>query len=272
MEALQSNGLQEWVRVSCRMHILTDRGLELEELTKLWQKRMTIWAAPPRLFSGITRTVTKGESQVSWQTAMCAKLVVGTNGLVAVAIKKNEAYETFENGTALQGALASLFRNMWESPPLCDLIKNKATFNLIATSVKAVYDHTAKQAGLLARLVISHDKLHVDVKHAVGDSATYLLKSPEIAKMIQKPRSGGACNLPGARPWLALLPGHTLRPKLPHSLILLQTRHRLREMHHGALVGNLFGRPGTSGTRDGTRTILIGQIKIGDQDEPGGDA
>ena len=56
---------------------------------------------PPKLFSGVESTTTKG-SKIDGPTAMSAKLVTGENGLVAIATKTGDTYQTLPKGTALQ--------------------------------------------------------------------------------------------------------------------------------------------------------------------------
>ena len=55
--ALKSYELQEWLRVLCRMHVLTQQmllgGLEYDELLPLWAKRMKVILTPPPLFESI---------------------------------------------------------------------------------------------------------------------------------------------------------------------------------------------------------------------------
>ena len=49
------------------------------------------------------------------------------------------------------------------------------------TSINAIYDHTARNMELMARLSIAQDGKHVLVKHNYGDSPFYLKNHPEAA-------------------------------------------------------------------------------------------
>ena len=181
--ALKSYEVQEWLRVLCRMHVLTQQmllgGLEYDELLPLWAKRMKVLHAPPPLFAGIKLAVT--EKGVTWQAIATAKLVAGENGFVAVATGEGSTYTVLDRGSKLQGALSALFGKMWDYPPLKELVEDRNRFMLIATSIKAIYDHTARKMELMARLIIAKDDKHVLVKHNCGDSPTYLQNHPEAA-------------------------------------------------------------------------------------------
>ena len=108
--ALKSHEVQEWLRVLCRMHVLTQQmllgGLEYDELLPLWAKRMKILHAPPPLFESIKLAVS--EKGVTWQTILTAKLVAGETGFVAVATG-GDTYAVLDRGSRLQGALSALF-------------------------------------------------------------------------------------------------------------------------------------------------------------------
>ena len=167
----------------CRMHVLTQQallgGLEYDELLPLWSKRMRILTDPPPLFAGIKLGVTtKG---VTWTTILTARLIAGEGGMVAIGCGEGEKFGPLERGTNLQGALWALFGKMWDHPPLSDLSKDHDRFLLIAHSVKATYDHMARNMELLARLIISRENRRVVVKHNCGDSQQYLEKHPGAA-------------------------------------------------------------------------------------------
>ena len=157
MAALKSYEVQEWLRVLCRMHVLTQQmllgGLEYDELLPLWAKRMKILHAPPPLFESIKLAVS--EKGVTWQTILTAKLVAGETGLVAVATGTGDTYTVLDRGSRLQGALSALFGKMWYYPSLRDLAADRNRFLLIASSIKAIYDHTTRKMELMARLIIA---------------------------------------------------------------------------------------------------------------------
>ena len=174
--ALESYELQEWLRVLCRMHVLTQQmllgGLEYDELIPLRAKRMKVILAPPPLFESIK--LARTEKGVTWHVVETAKLVAGDNGFVAVATGRDETYAVLDRGSKLQGALSALFGKMWDHPPLSEIVQDHNRFRLITTSIKAVYDYTARKMELPARLVVAQDGKHVHVKHNCGDSPTYL--------------------------------------------------------------------------------------------------
>ena len=151
MAALQSYEVQEWLRVLCRMHVLTQQmllgGLEYDELLPLWSKRMKVLTHPPPLFAGI-----KG---VTWTTILTARLIAGEGGMVAIGCGEGENFGPLERGTNLQGALSTLFSKMWDHPPLSDLAQDRDRFLLIAHSVKATYDHMSRKMELITRLISS---------------------------------------------------------------------------------------------------------------------
>ena len=64
---------------------------------------------------------------------------------------------------------------MRDYPPLSEIVKSEDKLMLVANSIKAIYDHTAKQASILSRLIISQQRTHVYIRHDAGDSANYLL-------------------------------------------------------------------------------------------------
>ena len=181
--ALKSYEVQEWLRVLCRMHVLTQQmllgGLEYDELPPLWAKCIKVLHDPPPLFASITQAVT--EKGVTWQAILTAKLVAGDTGLVAVVPGEGDSYVVLDRGTKLQGALSALFGKMWDHPPLRDLAADRNRFLLIATSIKAIYDRTARKMESMARLIISQDGKHVLVKRNCGDSQHYLQSHPDSA-------------------------------------------------------------------------------------------
>ena len=120
MAALKSYEVQDWLRVLCRTHVLTQQmllgGLEYDELLPLWAKRMKVLHDPLPLFASITQAVT--EKGVTWQTILTAKLVAGDTGLVAVAAGEGDSYVVLDRGAKLQGALSALFgKNVGPSSP-----------------------------------------------------------------------------------------------------------------------------------------------------------
>ena len=155
----------------CRMHVLTQHmlfgGLEYDELLPVWAKRMKVLQAPPPLFAGIKLAVT--EKGVAWEAIATARLVAGENGLVAVATGEGSTYTVLDPASKLQGALSALFGKMWDHPPLSELVEDRHRFMLIATSIKAIYDHTARKMELMARLIIAQDGKRVLVKHNCGE-------------------------------------------------------------------------------------------------------
>ena len=87
---------------------------------------------------------------------------------------RDETYTVLDRGSKLQGAHSALFGKMWDHPPLSEIVQVHNRFMLIATSIKAVYDYTARKMELPARLVVAQDGKHVHVKHNCDDSPTYL--------------------------------------------------------------------------------------------------
>ena len=152
---------------------------------------------PPPLFESIK--LARTERGVTWHVVETAKLVAGDNGLVAVATGKDETYTVLDCGLKLQGALSALFGKMWDYPPLSDIVQDHNRFMLIATSIKAVYDHTARKMELQARLVVAQDGKHVHVKHNCGDYPTYLQQHPELAVTATKRQRTQHRSLPPSR-------------------------------------------------------------------------
>ena len=183
------------------MHVLTQQmllgGLEYDELLPLWAKRMRVIPTPPPLFESIK--LARTERGVTWHVIETAKLVAADNGLVAVATGKDETYTVLDRGSKLQGALSALFGKMWDYPPLSDIVQDNNRFMLIATSIKAVYDHTARKMQLQARLVVAQHGKHVHVKHNCGDSPTYLQHHPELAQTATKRQRTQHRSLPPSR-------------------------------------------------------------------------
>ena len=119
--------------------------------------------------------------------------------MVAVATGRDDTYTVLDRGCKLQGALSALFGKMWDHPPLSEIVQDHARFTLIATSIKAVYDHTARKMELQARLVVAQDGKHVHVKHNCGDSPTYLQNHPELAATATKRQRTQHRSLPPSR-------------------------------------------------------------------------
>ena len=221
MAALRSYEVQEWLRVLCRMHVLTQQallgGLEYDEL---------LLTDPPPLFAGIKLGVTtKG---VTWTTILTARLIAGEGGMVAIGCGEGEKFGLLDRRTSLQGALSALFGKMWEHPPLSDLSQDRDRFLLIAHSVKATYDHMARKMEILARLIISKENRRVVVKHNCGDSQQYLDKNPGAAPkpttqkrgptqqrgLFHSQRSRGSSET-GSKPAPSSAPSGSLRPAEP---------------------------------------------------------
>ena len=169
----------------------------VRELLPLWAKRMRVLLTPPPVFESIK--LARTETGVTWHVVETAKLVAGDNGLVAVATGKDETYTVLDRGSKLQGALSALFGKMWDYPPVSDKVQDHNRFMLTATSIKAVYDHTARKMELQARLVVAQDGKHVHVKHNCGDSPTYLQQHPELAVTATKRQRAQHRSLPPSR-------------------------------------------------------------------------
>ena len=262
--ALKSYELQEWLRVLCRMHVLTQQmllgGLEYDELLPLWAKRMRVILTPPSLFESIK--MARAERGVTWHVIETAKLVAGDNGLVAVATGKDETYTVLDRDSKLQGALSALFGKMWDYPPLSDIVQAHNRFMLIATSIKAVYDHTARKMELQARLVVAQDGNTCTSSTTV---ATLRLTFSSIRSWPRRQQSVSAHSLPPpellglSRQWLLHQAKHPLRQcglqKLP--------THPHKQGRRG--VGATGGRGAPMATaRVGTQTGRAGGPAITD--------
>ena len=226
-------------------------GLEYDELLPLWAKRVKVILMPPPLFESIK--LARTERGVTWNANETAKLVAADNGLVAVATGTDTTYTVLDRGSKLQGALSALFGKMWDYPPLCDILEGRNRFMLIATTIKAIYDHTARKMELQARLVVAQDGKHVHVKHNCGDSPTYLQQHPELAQAATKRQRTQHCSLPPSRapraePTLAPMPSQAAPQRRDVRILPL-----MRKGRPGAGKAGDHGVP-MARTKAGTRT------------------
>ena len=119
--------------------------------------------------------LTATEKGTNWAEAMMARPVMGTDGTLTIALGEGENYRVLPLLTGFFGAIGSLFKGIWDQPEMQETLETDDNFEIVASTIKAIYDQTCRSCGLINRIIIympkdgkAVRKLRID--HKLGDT------------------------------------------------------------------------------------------------------
>ncbi|CAE7897754.1 unnamed protein product [Symbiodinium sp. KB8] len=152
-------------------------GLKVSEQLRVWQDRIRILKKPPWVFAPLN--LCKTIENTTWAEAMSARPVMGTDGLLTIAIGEGSTYKVLPKITSYFGIVAALFKKMWDQPEMHETLETDDNFEIVASTIKAIYDQTCRSCGVINRLIIYMKKEDKQVRkmridHEVGDTPAKL--------------------------------------------------------------------------------------------------
>ncbi|CAE7555482.1 unnamed protein product, partial [Symbiodinium microadriaticum] len=107
--------------------------------------------------------------------AMTARPVMGTDGLLTIALGEGDAYRVLLKITGFFGIISALFKKLWDQAEMHETLETEDNFEIMASTIKAIYDQTCRSCGLINRLIIYMPKDGEQVRkmridHRVGDT------------------------------------------------------------------------------------------------------
>ncbi|CAE6971171.1 DBP2 [Symbiodinium sp. CCMP2592] len=152
---LGTPAVQDWIRALPSFDVLASPaifgGLTELEQKPLWATRVEALRRVPRLFEAIK--VVKTESGLTWETAVSARRVLTQDGRVTIAMGIGSSYTELATPTKAHDLVAALFNKMWEEPSLARLFPTHAHFDLVATTIRIIYNYASESAGLSSRMI-----------------------------------------------------------------------------------------------------------------------
>ncbi|OLQ14331.1 hypothetical protein AK812_SmicGene1531 [Symbiodinium microadriaticum] len=132
----------------------------------------------------------------TWAEAMTARPVMGTDGLLTIAIGDGPSYKVLPKITSYFGVLAALFKKLWDQAEMHETLETDDNFEIVASTVKAIYDQTCRSCGVINRLIIYMQKdgkkvRKMRIDHEVGDTPAKLrLLRPKLVDKRQSEDTG----------------------------------------------------------------------------------
>ena len=175
----QSDHRFAWAHALATILIINDKafngGLKVSEQLRMWQDRRRILAKPPWILARILQAVS--DKGTTWAETMTARPVMGSEGTLTIALGEGSDYRVLPLLTSFFGLIGSLFKGIWEQPEMDDLLETDDNFEVVASTIKAIYDQTCRSCGLINRNLPQKDgtvvrKLRID--HKLGDTKAKL--------------------------------------------------------------------------------------------------
>ena len=156
---LQTAATQSWIRGPGKLSPVVLGGLQHQEQRPLWSKRVREISLVPALFKAITRV--KTDRGLMRERILTVRQVLTKDGKVTVAVGHGSSYEELDGPTKMHGLAGALFARMWDHPDfkcyytLRHLTKsdNWKIYDMISTTLMAIYNHFCKEAGLPCRML-----------------------------------------------------------------------------------------------------------------------
>ena len=191
IQLCQSDEMFTWMHALATILVIKEKpvlgGLKVSEQLRVWQDRIRILKKPPWLFAPLNmcRTI----DNTSWEEAMTARPEMGTDGLLTIAIGYGPTYKLLPKITTSFGIIAGLFRQLWDQAEMHETLETDANFEIVASTLKAIYDQTCRTCGVSNRLVIYMPKegkrvRKLRIEHGIGDTPAKqrLLRSQQADK------------------------------------------------------------------------------------------
>ncbi|CAE7270546.1 unnamed protein product [Symbiodinium sp. KB8] len=152
----QSDEMFTWIHALATILVINEKavigGLKVSEQLKVWQDRIRILKKPPWIFAPLN--LVKTEVNTTWAEAMTARPVMGTDGLLTIALGEGPAYRVLPKITGFFGIISALFHELWDQTEMHETLETDDNFEIVASTIKAIYDQTCRSCGLINRLII----------------------------------------------------------------------------------------------------------------------
>ena len=177
IQICQSDEMFTWIHALATILGINEKavigGLKVSEQLKVWQDRIRILKKPPWIFAPLN--LVKTDVNTTWAEAMTARPVMGTDGLLTVALGEGDAYRVLPKITGFFGIISALFKKLWDQAEMHETLETDDNFEIVASTIKAIYDQTCRSCGLINRLMIYMPKDGKQVRkmridHRVGDT------------------------------------------------------------------------------------------------------
>ena len=90
IQICQSDEMFTWIHALATILVINEKavigGLKVSEQLKVWQDRIRILKKPPWIFAPLN--LVKTDVNTTWAEAMTARPVMGTDGLLTIALKE----------------------------------------------------------------------------------------------------------------------------------------------------------------------------------------
>ena len=177
IQICQSDEMFTWMHALATILVINEKavlgGLKVSEQLRVWQDRIRILKKPPWIFAPLNmcRTI----DNTSWEEAMTARPEMGTDGLLTIAIGNGPTYRLLPKITSFFGIIAGLFKKLWDQPEMHETLETDDNFEIVASTIKAIYDQTCRTCGVNNRLVIYMPKdgqrvRRLRIEHDIGDT------------------------------------------------------------------------------------------------------
>ncbi|CAE7859913.1 RH40, partial [Symbiodinium microadriaticum] len=200
---LQSASVQDWIRALANFQVLGSPvflgGLQSQEQRPLWAKRIRALSMVPKLFQAITKVRT--ERGLTWEQILTVRQVLTKEGKVTVATGHDETYVEWASPSKIHGLVGALFQKMWAHQdftrfftiPELTKYENWKLYDMISSTLMAVYNHFCSEAGLTSRMLRrKYPELGVRIVHdaeAKIDPNTGLSKRSRDSELEGQPTS-----------------------------------------------------------------------------------
>ncbi|CAE7818016.1 unnamed protein product, partial [Symbiodinium microadriaticum] len=176
IQICQSDEMFTWIHALATSLVINEKaaigGLKVSEQLKVWQDRIRILKKLPWIFAPLN--LVKTDLNTTWEEAMTARPVMGTDGLLTIALGESPAYRVLHMITGFFGIISALFKKLWDQAEH-ETLETDDNFEIVASTIKAIYDQTCRSCGLINRLIIYMPqegkqvrKMRID--HRVGDT------------------------------------------------------------------------------------------------------
>ena len=149
-------------------------GLTASKQLKMWQNRITLLKSPPWILAPIVKAET--DMGTAWANTMTARPIVGSDGLLTIALGHGDSYRELPLITGFFGLLGSLCLRLWDQEETAEVLETDDNFEIVASTINSIYDQTCRSCGLSNRIIIFQPdengkifrKLRID--HKLGDT------------------------------------------------------------------------------------------------------
>ena len=195
----------DWIYALATITIMKEpaitAGLTATEQILMWKHRVI--------------TLTATDKGATWADVTAAKLVVGATGQLTLSIGDGDRYVELKAPTTFYGIIHSLFSRMWERREMHDILETDENFEIVASTMKCIYDQTCRKCGsdnrfIFCQLKEGRTQRKLRIEHGKGDTQGYLWHRQKEQKRMgdapssqtdKRPREGGSGSGYGDSQW-----------------------------------------------------------------------